>query len=41
MSTSGGGGTLPNGKSVSEEAEYNTRKIIIEMTGDNSESYRN
>jgi len=41
MSTSGGGGTLPNGKSVSEEAEYNTRRIIIEMTGDNSESYRN
>ena len=41
MSTSGGGGTLPNGRFVSEEAEYNTRKIIIEMTGDNSESYRN
>ena len=41
MSTSGGGGTLPNGKSVSEEAEYNTRRIIIEMTGDNNENYRN
>jgi len=41
MSTSGGGGTLPNGTSVGEEAEYNTRKIIIELTGDNSESYRN
>jgi pectate lyase len=40
MSTSGGGGTLPNGQYVSEEAEYNTRKIIIEMTGDNSEDYR-
>lgn len=40
MSTSGGGGTLPNGQYVSEEAEYNTRKIIIEMTGDNSENYR-
>lgn len=40
MSTSGGGGKLPNGQSVSEEAEYNTRKIIIEMTGDNSENYR-
>ncbi|MCR4602051.1 MAG: hypothetical protein K5683_00785, partial [Prevotella sp.] len=40
MSTSGGGGTLPNGTKVSEEAEYNTRKIIIEMTGDNSETYR-
>ena len=41
MSTSGGGGTLPNGQKVSEEAEYYTRKIIIEMTGDNNESYRN
>ena len=41
MSTSGGGGKLPNGTSVTEEAEYNTRKIIIELTGDNSESYRN
>ena len=41
MSTSGGGGTLPNGKSVSEEAEYNTRRIIIELTGDTNESYRN
>lgn len=40
MSTSGGGGKLPNGTSVTEEAEYNTRKIIIEMTGDNSEAYR-
>lgn len=40
MSTSGGGGTLPNGQYVSEEAEYNTRKIIIEMTSDNSENYR-
>ena len=40
MSTSGGGGTLPNGTKVTEEAEYNTRRIIIELTGDNSESYR-
>ncbi|MBR1546571.1 MAG: hypothetical protein IJ633_07250 [Prevotella sp.] len=40
MSTSGGGGKLPNGTNVSEEAEYNTRRIIIEMTGDNNESYR-
>ena len=40
MSTSGGGGTLPNGQRVREEAEYNTRKMIIEMTGDNKESYR-
>ena len=31
MSTSGNGGTLPNGETVKEEAEYNTRKIIIEM----------
>jgi len=41
MSTSGGGGTLPNGQRVREEAEYNTRRMIIEMTGDQSESYRN
>ena len=41
MSTSGGGGTLSNGKSVSEEAEYHTRQIIINLTGDNNESYRN
>ena len=41
MSTSSGtGGTLPNGQSVSEEAEYNTRRIIIEMTDDNNENYR-
>ena len=40
MSTSGGGGTLPNGQSVTEQAEYNTRKIIMELTGDNNESYR-
>lgn len=32
--------SLPNGQSVSEEAEYNTRKIIIEMTKDNNEDYR-
>ena len=41
MSTSGGGGTLPNGQYVAEEAEYYTRKIIIEKTGDNNEKYRN
>ncbi len=40
MSTSGGGGTLPNGQYVAEEAEYYTRKIIIEKTSDNSEKYR-
>lgn len=41
MSTSSGGGTLPNGNKVTEEAEYNTRRILIELTGDNNESYRN
>ncbi len=42
MSTSSGtGGTLPNGQEVSEQAEYNTRRIIMELTGDQSESYRN
>ena len=40
MSTSGGGGALPNGHMVKEEAEYNTRKTIIEMTGDTQERYR-
>lgn len=40
MRTNGGGGTLPNGHVVKEEAEYNTRKMIIEMTGDNKERYR-
>ena len=42
MSTSSGtGGTLSNGKTVSEEAEFNTRQIIINLTGDASEAYRN
>ena len=41
MNTSTGGGTLPNGTKVTEEAEYNTRRIIIELTGDNSENFRN
>lgn len=41
MSTSSGtGGTLPNGSTVSEQAEYMTRKIIMEMTGDTKEAYR-
>lgn len=41
MSTSNGtGGTLSNGTSVSEEAEYRTRQIIINLTGDKSEAYR-
>lgn len=42
MSTGRGtGGTLSNGKYVSEQAEYNTRQIIIDMTGDIKEAYRN
>ena len=40
MSTSGGGGILPNGARVREEAEYQTRKIFIEMTGDKQENFR-
>ena len=40
MNTHEGGGTLPNGQRVREEAEFNTRKIIIELTGDNNENYR-
>lgn len=38
--SSGTGGTLPNGSSVGEEAEYLTRKIIMETYGDTSEAYR-
>lgn len=41
MNTSGGGSTLVNGTMVREEAEYNTRRIIIETTGDTLELYRN
>lgn len=33
-------GNLPNGASVSEEAEYFARKTLIEVTGDNNENYR-
>ena len=40
MSTSGNGGTLSNGSTVKEEAEFNTRQIIINLTGDKSEGYR-
>lgn len=40
MSSSSGGGTLPNGKTVKEEAEFNTRKIIIDLTGDKNEDYQ-
>ena len=39
--TSGGGGTLTNGTTVKEEAEYLTRQTLIDLTGDSSESYRN
>ena len=40
MNTHEGGGILPNGQRVREEAEFNTRKMIIELTGDNTENYR-
>lgn len=40
MSTSGGGGTLSNGTQVKEQAEFNTRQIIINITGDENEDYR-
>lgn len=40
MNTSDGGGELPNGTAVKEKAEYNTRLILIEMTGDSKEDYR-
>ena len=40
MNTHEGGGTLPNGQRVREEAEFTTRKMIIELTGDNTENYR-
>ena len=40
MNTHEGGGILPNGQRVREEAEFYTRKIIIELTGDNTENYR-
>ncbi|MBE6340407.1 MAG: hypothetical protein E7069_06700 [Bacteroidales bacterium] len=37
-SSTSGGGTLSNGKSVSEQREYLTRQTIINLTGDASES---
>ena len=40
MSTSTGGGKLQNGTSVTEQAEYMTRYLIIEHTGDTKENYR-
>lgn len=41
MSTSNGGDTLVNGQFVREQAEYMTRKLIIDMTGDPTEAFRN
>ena len=38
--SSGTGGTLSNGQTVGEEAEYNTRQIIINLTDDSNENYR-
>ena len=40
MNTHEGGGILPNGQRVREEAEFNTRKIIIVNTGATTENYR-
>ena len=40
MSSSGGGGTLSNGKYVGEEREYYTRKTLMELLDDSKESYR-
>ena len=40
ITSRGTGGTLTNGQTVSEEAEYNTRKIIIGLTDDDNETYR-
>lgn len=39
-SSSGTGGTLPNGSVVDEAREYHTRLTLIEATGDESEAYR-
>lgn len=41
LTSRGSGGTLTNGQIVSEEAEYNTRKILIERMDDINEDYRN
>lgn len=40
MSSSGGGGTLSNGKYVGEEREYYTRKTLMELLDDSKETYR-
>ncbi len=39
-SSTGGGGTLPNGQKIDEDRAYYTRLTLIEATGDVSESYR-
>lgn len=41
LSSSGGGGTLSNGKTVEEEREFVTRQTLINLTGDKSEAYQN
>ena len=38
--SSGTGGTLTNGQSVSEAREFLTRQTLIDLTKDNSETYR-
>lgn len=40
MSSSGGGGILSNGSSVSEEREFYTRQTLIDLLDDKKESYR-
>ena len=40
MSSNGGGGKLSNGVYVREEAEMHTRQAIIDLTGDERETYR-
>ena len=41
LSTGGGtGGTLSNGKRVSEAAEWRTRQLLIDFTGDTHERFR-
>lgn len=41
MSTSSGGGTLPNGEKVKEAREYYTRLTIAELLNDPDENFRN
>lgn len=39
-SSTGGGGTLPNGEVINEDRAYYTRLTLINATGDQNESYR-